>query len=233
MDQDFAQKSAGDFNARALVKGLREDPGFGLELLERYAVLPFHRERLFFNSMRLFTAIDLSPAVLESLEGLTARLRPTARIKWTPVENLHITTKFIGEWPEERLEELAGALRGLPRYEPMEIALRGVGFFPNPHSPRVFWVAVHAPASLGELARQTELALGRLGVPAENRPFSPHLTLARVKEPVPMAALRQAIAALPSLEFGEFTADRFCLYHSQLNPSGSVYTKLSEFLFSE
>ncbi len=183
--------------------------------------------------MRLFTALDLPPAVLENLDRLIARLRPTARIKWSPAENLHITTKFIGEWPEERLDELTGVLRGLKSFEPMEITVRGLGFFPNPHSPRVFWAAVHAPAGLAELARQTDRALAAIGVPEESRPFSPHLTLARVKEPVPLAGLRQAIAQLPSVEFGAFRADRFCLYQSRLTPSGSIYTKLSEIIFGE
>ncbi len=180
-------------------------------------------------SMRLFTAIDLPPDVLGNLERLLARLRPAARIKWVAAANIHLTTKFIGEWPDERLEELTAALGGLPRREPIDIALRGLGFFPNARAPRVFWVGVEAPPGVAELAGETDRALGRLGVPPENRPFSPHLTLARIKEPVPLEALRLVIEQLPSVEFGQFRADRFYLYRSQLTPSGSVYTRLSEF----
>jgi 2'-5' RNA ligase len=181
--------------------------------------------------MRLFTAIDLPEGVVAALSRLIDRLRPTARIRWSPPENLHITTKFIGEWPEGRLGELTAVLRALPRYEPPRIEVRGLGFFPNPHAPRVFWAAVHAPPALGELAHETDRALAGLGIPAEKRPFSPHLTLARIKEPVPLAALRQTIAALPEADFGAFTADRFYLYQSTLNPSGSVYTRLSDYAF--
>ncbi len=182
--------------------------------------------------MRLFTAIDLPSTVLDTLEGLLERLKPTARLKWSPRQNLHITTKFIGEWPETRRAELEAALRDLGRFEPIPIALRGLGFFPNSHAPRVFWVGVEAGPALAELARRTDAALARLGVPAETRPFSPHLTLARIKEPVPLGPLRQAIAKLESVEFGQFEADRFYLYLSELRPTGSVYTKLSEFLFT-
>lgn len=182
--------------------------------------------------MRLFTAIDLPSQVLDALEELLERLKPTARLKWSPRENLHITTKFIGEWPEARRAELEATLRGIGRLDPIPIALRGVGFFPNPHAPRVFWVGVEAGPGLAELARRTDAALARLGVPAETRPFSPHLTLARIREPVPLGPLRQAIARLESLEFGEFEADRFYLYLSELRPAGSVYTKLSEFRFT-
>lgn len=181
--------------------------------------------------MRLFTAVDIPDDVLGKLATLIDQLRPAARIKWNPAANLHITTKFIGEWPEDRLGELTAALRALPSREAIPIEVRGVGFFPNPHSPRVFWAAVHAPPALAELARQTDQALHRLGVPPESRPFSPHLTLARIREPAPLASLHRAIAALPAAEFGRFTADRFYLYQSRLNPSGSVYTRLSEYGF--
>ena len=181
--------------------------------------------------MRLFTAITLPQDVIVALARLMDRLRPTARVNWSSISNLHITTKFIGEWPKERLDELTAALQALPEREPIPIEVRGLGFFPNPHSPRVFWAAVHAGPELAALARATDQALQLLGVPAEQRPFSPHLTLARIKEPVPVQGLRQAIASLPSTEFGAFTADRFHLYLSQLNPGGSVYTRLSDYAF--
>ncbi len=183
--------------------------------------------------MRLFTAVDIPDDILRRLDQLIADLRPSARISWSPASNLHITTKFIGEWPEEQGEELIQALRGLPGREAIPIDIRGVGFFPNPRSPHVFWAGVHAPGSLGELARDTDRALSRLGIPPESRAFSPHLTLARIKTPVPLDRLHQAIAALPSIECGAFTADRFFLYRSKLTPSGSVYTKLSEFPFAQ
>ncbi len=181
--------------------------------------------------MRLFTAIDLPPDVIAALTGLIDRLRPAARINWSPAANLHITTKFVGEWPKERLDELSAALAALPAREPIPIEVRGLGFFPNPHSPRVFWAAVHAGPELAALARLTEQALEPLGIAAEHRPFSPHLTLARIKEPLPLQSLRQAIAALPQTDFGAFTAERFHLYLSELNPRGSVYTKLSDYPF--
>ena len=82
---------------------------------------------------------------------------------------------------------------------------------------------------LAQLARETEDALAALGIAKEQRPYSPHLTLARIKTPGKQPALLQAVAALPSLEFGRFTAGRFFLYHSKTAPSGSVYTQLAEF----
>jgi 2'-5' RNA ligase len=183
--------------------------------------------------MRLFTGLDLPAEVIQSLDRLIAQLRPTARIKWSPPANLHVTTRFIGEWPESRLPELQAALAALPGYPPIPIHVRNLGFFPNPHSPRVFWAAVEAAPDLAALAAETDRALDPLGLPPEGRPFSPHLTLARIKEPVPLQSLREAIAALPSLDFGSFTAASFFLYHSRPGPSGSVYTKLAEFPLSK
>lgn len=180
--------------------------------------------------MRLFTGIGLPAQLTERLEDLLRRLRPLAPLRWSPPENLHITTKFIGEWPAGRLDELAAALRALPQRAPFQIEVRGLGWFPNPHHPRVFWAGVHA-AGLEELARDTEEALARLGIAKESRAFSAHLTLARIKEPAPLAALRREVAALDSDEFGAFPADRFYLYESRLTPSGSIYTKLFEFPF--
>jgi 2'-5' RNA ligase len=182
--------------------------------------------------MRLFTGIDLAGEVKDQLARLLDRLRPTARLKWSTAGNFHVTTKFIGEWPGARMAELSAALRAVPSPPPIRIAIRGLGWFPNARAPRVFWAGVEADPALAELARDTDRALARLGVAPEARAFSPHLTLARIKDQVPLDGLRDAISSLPSEEFGEFVADRFHLYLSELSPSGSVYTKLEDFVFT-
>jgi 2'-5' RNA ligase len=181
--------------------------------------------------MRLFTGIELPEQMREKLELLMTHLRPAAHLKWSPVYNLHLTVKFIGEWPEEKLPELEAALRSLPPRAPMLAEVKGVGWYPNPNHPRVFWVGVQAGDALGALARDTDITLARLGIPSEDRPYSAHLTLARVKDAVPLQPLRNAIAQLESVEFGSFTADRFCLYRSQPGSAGSIYTKLADFPF--
>jgi RNA 2',3'-cyclic 3'-phosphodiesterase len=183
--------------------------------------------------MRLFTGIDLPAGVVDDLESLLERLRPAARLKWSQPSNLHITTRFIGEWPETRLPDLKAALAALPPAAPIPIHVRKLGFFPNPHSPRVFWAGVEASPDLAALAAATDRALQSLGLQPESRPFSPHLTLARIKEPVPLQKLRETIAALPPPDFGSFTAAGFFLYHSRLTPAGSVYTKLAEYPFAK
>ena len=179
--------------------------------------------------MRLFTGIDFPQQVVDSIEQLLAQLKPAARIRWSPTGNLHLTTKFIGEWPEDRLADLNTALAAIPVSGRITIGIRGLGFFPNAKSPRVFWAGIDAPPQLAELAGATDRALEALGIAAEKRPYSPHLTLARINEPVPLQALHERIGKLPSQDFGEFAAGRFFLYRSKLSPAGSVYTRLSEF----
>ncbi len=179
--------------------------------------------------MRLFTGIDLPEPIKERLDVLISNLRSTAHLKWSPAYNLHITTKFIGEWPQERLQELVSKVATVHSEQRVDIEIRGLGWFPNPHNPRVFWAAVHASPSLASLARAIDLACADLGIAAEDRPFSPHLTLARVKQPVPLQALRKAVADLSSADFGGFTPASFHLYLSKPGPSGSIYTPLHDF----
>lgn len=178
--------------------------------------------------MRLFTGIDLHESVATNLHGLLERLRPTAHLKWTPIYNLHLTTKFIGQWPEERLAELIEHLKPLGNRPKIPIEIEGIAWFPNPHYPHVLSTGVKPSEALAKLASDTDEALAGLGVERETKKYSPHLTLARIKDAVPLAPLRQAIAQLPSVRFGSFTADRFHLYASEPGPSTSIYTKLAE-----
>jgi 2'-5' RNA ligase len=181
--------------------------------------------------MRLFTALDLPRDVAGNLGAFVARIKPTARISWSPPANLHITTKFIGEWPDDRLSELQSVLRGVKSRPEIDISVADVGFFPNERAPRVFWCGMDAPG-LSDLAAETGAATASLGVAHENRPFSAHLTLARIKGRVDLRPLHAAIAACGPLQFGRFTVRSFFLYRSQLRPTGSVYTRLAEFPFS-
>ncbi len=182
--------------------------------------------------MRLFTAIEIPPAILANLEDLLRGLKPSANIHWSPIANLHITTKFIGEWPEERVADLTNTMAAMEATGPIPIGVSGLGFFPNEKSPRVFWAGIHAAEALPALAHKTGRALDGLGIASEARAYSPHLTLARIKTPGPLTALHNAIAALDSPDFGSFEATAFHLYRSTTSPSGSVYTKLATFELS-
>ena len=184
--------------------------------------------------MRLFTGIDLPDHVVNVFERLLAHFRPAAHLKWVPAYNLHLTCRFIGEWPEARLDELKDALREVGPRAGFRVALRGLGWFPNPRRPRVFWTGVDAAPELPQLARDIDVALQAVGLgPEAERAFTPHLTLARIKQPVPLDKLHDIVARLESTDFASFTADHFYLYRSQPGAAGSIYTKLCEFKFAE
>src|ERR1700682_6555076 len=121
--------------------------------------------------MRLFTGIDLPEEVIDAFERMLVRFRPAANLKWSPAYNLHITARFIGEWAEARLPELNEALAKVPPRPPIKGDLRGLGWFPNPRRPRVFWAGVEAGPELAELAHDIDRALEPLGLPKEQRPL--------------------------------------------------------------
>ena len=164
--------------------------------------------------MRLFTAIDILGDVKAALAALLERLRPLADLRWIPVEKLHITTKFIGEWPEEELGELKGALASVQAPAPVDIVIRGLG-----RLPRVLYAAVEANEALTALAAATERAVGSPAEDrAETRVYRPHITLARTRKRVPHIDFELST-------IGSFRASSFALYLS----AAGKYTKLQEF----
>lgn len=182
--------------------------------------------------MRLFTGIPIAPHVVDELGCALAVLQPIAAIQWSPPENLHITTKFIGEWPESQLPELEQALGGVEPRQKIQISIAGFGFFPNPNHPRVLFAGVHAGSELGDLARGIDAAMARLGCAREDRPYTPHLTLARIRNPnEDIRRLREHIASMTDFDFGKFDATGFQLYLSKPGPAGSVYSTLSAYPF--
>lgn len=189
-----------------------------------------YAERL---EMRLFTGIAIPQATAGQLQRLVDQLRPVADFRWSPLSNFHITTQFIGEWPEARLEELKHCLDDVRRPEPFRIAVRGLGWFPNPLQPRVLFAGVDGGQTLHDLAGDIHTALEGIGAILDARPYSPHLTLARIGAKASLPGVRQAIAGLDTTDSGEFVADRFHLYLSSPEPAGAVYTQISHFPFAE
>ena len=179
--------------------------------------------------MRLFVGLPIPDEVAEKMAVMIERLRTAgAELPWSPRGNLHVTTKFIGSWPDARLDEISSALAGIEA-PALELALTGLGWFPNPHAPRIFWAGVKGGEALSRLAAATDEATAALGVARETKPYTPHVTLARIKPGMDFKALRAAVAELQLPVFGSWRAAGFHLYRSDTLPSGSVYTKLAEF----
>jgi RNA 2',3'-cyclic 3'-phosphodiesterase len=192
--------------------------------------------------MRLFIALDIDDAIRERIirfvDGV-GNFAPDAR--WMKPESLHVTLKFVGEYPDTSVETMKAALTTVSVRAP-EIHFRGYGFFPTAKSARVFWIGMDTGPELPLLAAAIDAQTASLGVPKEDRPFSPHITLARSaggsgsprhrKEDGPnrtFQRLQEKLAALPAPQFGTMTPRDFFLYQSQLSPKGSKYTKLAAF----
>jgi len=177
------------------------------------------------TTIRAFIAIDLPPAVKAALADVAATLGgrvPRGVVRWVRPEQMHLTLRFLGDTPTDRLPALAAALDALAAgHAPFALRLTGVGCFPNARRPRVVWVGLGGEeAKLTALAAALEAALRPLGWPPEDRPFRAHLTLGRVKDEQAAQGIDWS-AAVPALEV-PVTAVH--LIESQLRPDGSVYT---------
>jgi 2'-5' RNA ligase len=192
--------------------------------------------------VRIFIGIDLDDAIRTGIARFLDGVRGFAPdVRWVTVDSLHITLKFIGEQKTEQVETIRERLRRIES-PPIEIRLASSGFFPTARSPRVFWIGIESGPQLAQLARDIDTAAAELGIPREERAFSPHLTLARGsggsgspkwrKSDRPnsdFSVLDKRLAAMPALDFGTMTAREFILYQSQLSPKGSKYTKLQRY----
>ena len=188
--------------------------------------------------MRLFIAIDLDDPIRQRISRFMEGVRGFApEARWVSPASLHITLKFIGE--SNQLEAIKETLSKVQAAQ-TQISFRGAGFFPTAKSPRVFWIGVEADQHLAELAQNVEEALVPLGIEAEERAFTPHLTLARTGSGAPRRQgsdrpntkfqhLQQQLAKITPPDFGTMTARQFFLYQSKTAPSGAVYTRLAAF----
>ncbi len=171
---------------------------------------------------RLFVAIDLPDEVKRELARFRREEIPGAR--WVPVEQLHLTLRFIGEVDESTLQAIRQAL-GAVGAAPFPLAVQRVGHFPPRKTPHVLWVGADAGAPLTGLQGEVEAAVQTAGISAEHRPFSPHITIARLRETPPHIVAEfekqhQAFACAP------FEVPAFYLYESTLTGKGAIHERV-------
>ena len=187
--------------------------------------------------IRAFVAILLTDTTRQAVAAEIERLRPLSRaVAWVPAQNLHLTLQFLGEQPDERLNEAGAALEeAAGGTAPFALTLHGLGAFPGLERPRILWVGV-AQGALEARALQSRVAgaLGARGFPPESRPWHAHLTIGRVfderrwrRETSP--GLREAVTRLGSAAFGEVPVASVALMRSDLHPSGARYSQLRSF----
>lgn len=182
--------------------------------------------------MRLFIAVEMNTAVEERARGVIEELRtrlsrqaPRAKITWSAPERIHITVRFIGEADDARAQAIRAALGPTVDAPVFDLTVEGVGAFPPKGPPRVLWAGLtDGRDGLMNIERAVSQRLETL-VPAEDRPYSPHLTLGRVKEPAGLsrATLFDGLADRP---LGRVHVDAITLYESRLSPKGATHVPL-------
>ena len=171
------------------------------------------------SMIRLFVAIDIPETIRREVEGM-GRSIPKARP--VPADQLHLTLKFIGEVEGSRLLDIHDALKEivLPKFF---LSLKGVGTFPPRGTPRILWAGVTQADQTTALRNSIERTLARINIPRDKKKYTPHLTLARLKN-CPIHQLQQFLAGNAFMQSSEFSVEHFHLYSSQLTSKGALHT---------
>jgi len=184
--------------------------------------------------VRLFVAIEIgedvaaeAARVIERLRARVATLAPHARVTWVTPERMHLTVRFIGQADDDHVLAIRDALAAPLDVSPFDLHCAGTGTFPPRGAPRVIWAGVaDAVEPLAATERAVTARLEQAGVPAEDRPYAPHLTLARIKEP---GGLRAAalLERVERHEFGRVRVGAITLFESRLSPKGPTYVPVA------
>ena len=188
--------------------------------------------------MRCFIAIDIDEEIRSALGGLQRKLRDNVDVKrgdinWVNPDNIHLTLKFLGEIKDEKVVEICNIVKDAAgRHKSFELDIESVGHFGGA-SPRVLWVGMgKGKENLLNLQQDIEESLALAGWPEEIREFSGHLTLCRIRNPKAGMKLAQLSEDYKDFKVGTISADAVCVYQSELNPGGPVYTVLGNYKLS-
>ncbi|MEM3422362.1 MAG: RNA 2',3'-cyclic phosphodiesterase [Candidatus Bilamarchaeaceae archaeon] len=171
---------------------------------------------------RLFVAVEIPQLTRKKISQFSSQLKDKD-IRLVDEKNLHITLRFIGEVPEQNVEEIKEKLNKIKENK-FECKIEGVGVFPTENYIRVIWVGIISDG-LKKVAKKIDEVLAGIGK-KEDREFSAHLTIGRVNK---KTDLKKFLEENKNINFGSFEVDKFVLFESKLTPNGPIYTKLAEF----
>jgi len=180
---------------------------------------------------RLFFAVDILPgkALLEAYDLIRYRLR-LEKINWVATDQMHITLAFLGDTEDEVIPDIiTGATEVLNLHREFEITLSAAGVFKNLHDPRVFWIGCLATPEFQQIKSDLDRVLAGSGYEPDNRVFSPHLTLGRIKGLRNPNQLAQLITLYKDVYFQQDVIRQVILYESRLTPEGPEYTPVQVF----
>lgn len=171
--------------------------------------------------MRLFVAIDISPEVREELERLRSRLLPLSSLRLVDPENIHLTLKFLGEVPEEKVHKVVAELEKIT-FSPVKLQTTKLGTF-----PRVLWLGIKLTSELAQLQEQVQRVVKPFAM-YDPRPYKPHLTLARFEHLPKEQGFKLQRFVKTRIE-RKWKAEEFVLYKSTITSGGPVYTVVKRF----
>lgn len=180
--------------------------------------------------MRLFLALELGPRERRAIYQAIEPMRTAApNASWVRETNLHLSIKFFGEQPESAPATLVSALESVgAKHSPVDLRFGGLGAFPNLRAPRVVWMGVQHDPRLELMHHDIEEACAANGFALDARTFRPHITLARVRDEMPIADARSLAVAARGVRYkGMYQAGTISLMQSDLAPGGARYTKVA------
>lgn len=180
--------------------------------------------------VRCFIALDISDHIRRDFEVIIDRLKKhDADVKWVPVNNIHLTLKFLGNTKEKVLPEIRDHLFNVVlSYNPFYIRIYTTGVFPNKKHPRVIWIGVGDSDILKNLHNDIENAMVLFGFKKEHKAFNPHLTIGRVRSQKGIMYLVRDLDMFKDKEFGNIHVKKIKLMKSELKPQGAIYSCLYE-----
>jgi 2'-5' RNA ligase len=188
------------------------------------------------SSKRLFVAVVFDDQVNELAARVIGELRERTngafKINWAPKGNLHVTLRFLGATPEEKMEEVSNSIAALAKSATeLELFARGIGAFPDEKKPHSIWIGIKDQSNrLAELAGRMEEQMRALGFAPEARTFSPHLTLGRVKNGY---GISEYLDPYRGVDFGKTVVSELVLFESITNPGGAIYRPVSRANFEK
>ena len=185
--------------------------------------------------IRSFIAVEIDSKTIQNISDAIDQLKARVPgVRWAPVNNLHVTLKFLGDIEETKIDFIAEALREhLQPFSPFTISAKGLGVFPEVRRPHVLWVGLGG-AQLAALASAVEKGLEPLGFSPEKRPFQPHLTIARRRESDRSSAqIGKELERWKNHEFGTSEITTVMLFQSILKPEGAIHQRLIDVALGE
>jgi RNA 2',3'-cyclic 3'-phosphodiesterase len=187
------------------------------------------------KAIRAFLAVDPPEEIFREIIKIQERLRKTIKgdIRWVRPEGIHLTLKFFGYVYQSDVANISLVVKNnVAGMKALTLNVRTLGAFPTVTRPRVLWLGIDGDTEeLINLQAKTDTDFQEYGFKKEERPFRPHLTLARVKEPKELVGLAEAVKKNEDYVAGSFTVNGLTLFKSDLRPTGAIYTKLSDFPF--